>query len=156
MTMLLNLTPTLTKYSSLGLLLSNYMVLTAASVIIFSAFRWLTLKNIDNSNNEYVAAKLFTVLFFLNLAGIPPLPGFFIKLNLLLFLINYINIYTAIIIILFNFTIFYFYIQFYKNTIVYTRNKTQNLRINIINIIITLLILLNFIPIHNLLTLFIL
>lgn len=132
-----------------------YTTLTGLSFIIFNYFNTASLINPQSNNNQILTLTLFNLLFLLNLAGIPPLPGFFIKINLLVNIINYINIYLTIIIIFANFTIFYFYIKFYKTLYSYSKLKNINISKNILTSgLIFILIIGNFYPIYNVLTLF--
>lgn len=146
----------LSKYTNLLLIISNYSVITTISFLLFSSFQLINLANSSSNANKLSVLILFNLFFFLNLAGIPPFPGFFIKLNLLVSLLKYINIYLIIILIIINFTIFYFYIQFYKNIEVYAKTKKfNNSRLALSLSVIAVYILINFYPIYNLGLLFI-
>lgn len=146
-----------TQYSGILLILSNYTLLTILSFIIFNGFKVLNLSSTTSNNHGHVVYALFSLLFFLNLAGIPPLPGFFIKINFLLNLIKYINIYLVIILIITNFTIFYFYIQFYKTITNYSKVRLVNItRTQALPTLLFLAIVVNFYPLYNLIVLFIL
>lgn len=146
----------LTKYTNIILIISNYSLITTLSFILFSSFQLINLHNSNSNANKLSVLILFNLFFFLNLAGIPPFPGFFIKFNLLVSLLKYINIYLIIILIIINFTIFYFYIQFYKNIEIYTQTKkSNNSSMSFTLAIIGVFILINFYPVYNLLMLFI-
>lgn len=146
----------LSKYTNLLLIISNYSVITTISFLLFSSFQLINLANSSSNANKLSVLILFNLFFFLNLAGIPPFPGFFIKLNLLVSLLKYINIYLIIILIIINFTIFYFYIQFYKNIEVYAKTKKfNNSKLALSLSVIAVYILINFYPIYNLGLLFI-
>ena len=141
----------LLKYISILILISNYIFLSMFSFIIFQKLKIINLNNSSSNNKEHFFIILFNLIFFLNLAGVPPLPGFFIKINFLFNILNYINIYLLFIILIINFTIYYFYIQFYK--FIWNYSKIKNININskiILPTIIILCLFINFYPIYNL------
>jgi len=70
-----------------------------------------TLAGFLKLTNQSVLFKIFIYLFILNLCGVPPLPGFFIKLSLIKYLSFYQNILITLILILYNFIIFYFFLK---------------------------------------------
>lgn len=154
----LNYLPVLiSKYSSILLIISNYSFFTTISFLLFSAFQSINLHHSNSNANKLSVIGLFNLFFFLNLAGIPPFPGFFIKLNLLMSLIKYINIYLIIILIIINFTIFYFYIQFYKNIEIYVQTKKTNNSPNALFLsLVGIYLLINFYPLYNLCAVFLL
>lgn len=55
--------------------------------------------------------RLLLIILLLNLAGVPPLPGFFIKVKILQFILIKTNYWVVSIITIINFYIFYFYIK---------------------------------------------
>lgn len=146
-----------TQYSGILLILSNYTILTVLSFIVFNGLKVLNLNATTSNNNGHLIYVLFSLFFFLNLAGIPPLPGFFIKINFLLNLVKYINLYLVIILIITNFTIFYFYIQFYKTVSNYSKIRVTNIDYTqSIPTLIVLVVMVNFYPLYNLMVFFIL
>lgn len=109
------------------LILLNYIILTVNIFLIFSILTTQSFKSSFFNNNQHSIFSWFILLFFLNLAGVPPLPGFFIKLNLLIPMLGHINIFLITILIVINFTIFYLYIQLYKNIQNYGKVKYCNI-----------------------------
>jgi NADH:ubiquinone oxidoreductase subunit 2 (subunit N) len=75
----------------------------------------LTLQSLHTPNKSNYLTKMAVLFFLINLAGLPPLPGFFIKLNLFLIFLNYTNIISAIFFVVLNFIVFFFYIKSYRN-----------------------------------------
>lgn len=145
----------LSQYTSIILLISNYVFITTVSFLIFNGLQLLNLNNSTSNSNTSLIIIVFNILFFLNLAGVPPLPGFFIKITFLLNLIKYINIYLIIILIIINFTIFYFYIQFYKSIQNYSKIRMINLDANLVKLcLLAVFILINFYPLYNFFLLF--
>jgi NADH:ubiquinone oxidoreductase subunit 2 (subunit N) len=150
-----NSTLMLSQYTSILLLISNYIFITTVSFLIFNGLQLVNLNNSTTNSNISLIIIIFNILFFLNLAGVPPLPGFFIKLTFLINLIKYINIYLIIILIIINFTIFYFYIQFYKTIQNYSKIRKINLNSKLIKTcLVAVFILINFYPLYNLVLLF--
>jgi len=146
----------ISTYSSILLVLSNYILVSVLTFLCLYKLKSFTLKTNLGSTSMTIIG-LFNVLFFLNLAGVPPLPGFFIKLNLLFNFIECINIYLILIVLVANFTIFYFYVQFYKNVYSYSslRNGNVNIKLTVSYLSVALLVLLNFYPVYSVISLFI-
>lgn len=143
------------KYTSMVLIIANYSIITTLSFLVFSFLQVSNLYNSNSNANKLSTFTLFNLFFFLNLAGIPPFPGFFIKISFLLNILQNINLHLVIILIIINFTIFYFYIQFYKNIEVYSKTKkVNNLRTTISLTVVTIYVLINFYPLYNILILF--
>lgn len=148
------LSSNLPLFLSVNTIIYNYILLSAVGFFVFILLQNQSLKNLGSTSSNNFSVIIFCTIFFLNLAGLPPLPGFFIKLNFLLLILTNIKIINIIILILVNFTIFYFYIQFYKYVYTYGKAKKQNYQKSILYWVnFGLLLTLNYYPVHNLLTL---
>lgn len=143
--------------SAIMLIVANYTIITVLSFVVLSEHKVNSLKYLNSNTQSNILFPLTLVLFFLNLAGIPPLPGFFIKLNLLTFIINQANIVTITILVIVNFTVFYLYIQFYKNINTFAKVRRFNVKGEVYSWTgVLLLTLLSFYPLYHLLTIFVL
>lgn len=81
-----------------------------------------SLSGLTKLANKDILQKVTILFFILNLAGIPPLPGFFIKLNIFLIISKKINISMVLLFTVINFIIFFFYIKNYRK-LVPNKNK---------------------------------
>jgi NADH:ubiquinone oxidoreductase subunit 2 (subunit N) len=143
-------------YSPLMLIVLTYISTTVLMFMVFNVLNSFTLKSTTNTSYGTVLFFLLNIIFFLNLAGLPPLPGFFIKLNLLLYILSNFNLLLIIILIIINFTIFYFYIQFYKTIKNYGKIKFINInRRSTTLVVFSLTVVLLCYPLYNMLTIII-
>lgn len=91
-----------------------YILPTLFTFLIINDLRLKKLNNINHLSGNFFK-NLFFLIFLLNLAGLPPLPGFFLKLYLLNLFLKKINLITIVFLIVINFVAFYLYIRNYKN-----------------------------------------
>lgn len=125
----------------------TYIYLNMVIYCIPLIFFYLYLDNSETSlvilsknNKKLFLVKLALLLFIVNLAGLPPLPGFFIKLNLFLILSNCTNLIVSLMFVVLNFVIFFFYVKSYKR-LVYSKNKLNKLNTPLKNRLILLVLL---------------
>ena len=136
---------TLYELNIILILISIYLVTTATGFVVLYKLQYQNLKS--NTTDTNLITKLSITILFLNLAGVPPLPGFFIKFYLLLFFLKKSNFIINIILVTVNFTIFYLYIQFYKYIQVYTKARGLNIPATVLMFSLFFFILtLNFYP----------
>ena len=80
------------------------------------------LHTLPKNNKKLFILKVASVLFISNLAGLPMLPGFFVKLNLFILLLSSTNLVISSLFVVLNFIIFFFYIKAYRK-LAYTKCK---------------------------------
>ncbi len=97
--LLFNLNYIFTIYLFLNIINNIYQIKTISEVLIYFF-----------KNNFFLF--FFIVLF--NLIGIPPMPSFYIKINLFFILLKKYNIFFYSIIIIFNIFFFFFYLNIFN------------------------------------------
>lgn len=112
----------LTNYTIYVIILL-YLIPTTIFFLIMDDDSISSLSNLSRYSGKTIT-KTVVILFFLNLAGLPPLPGFFLKLNLFVFFFKKCNLWVSLILVLFNYTSFYLYVSSLKST--FSGKKTRN------------------------------
>nr|YP_009860221.1 NADH dehydrogenase subunit 2 [Neoplocaederus obesus]QKW88538.1 NADH dehydrogenase subunit 2 [Neoplocaederus obesus] len=103
---------------------SVYSVISANIVLIFSQLNVFFLKQLFNSMNFSKTVKLFFILNFLSLGGLPPFLGFFPKWLTVNNLVSNNFILVSLALIVFTLITLFFYLRITFSTLVVNTNET--------------------------------
>lgn len=134
------------NYSFIDLLYTTLFFYTYNLLLLLLLSYKFNLHKIENFSIFYnnFKNKLMVNFFFFNLMGVPLTPGFFFKLQLLVFLFKKTNsILLSVIIVTINFIFFYFYVSNIKK--ISKKSYTKNISLgNSTLIFIYIYLIINF------------
>lgn len=146
----------MSPHQAINCIIFFYLLTTGVSINVFKNTQQQFLSSANSQIFDLLPQHIFYLIFFLNLAGVPPLPGFFIKIIIFKFVLKKFKIITILMLIIGNFTIFYLYLLNVKNIQTYTKLKpiilTQK---SAFWVSATILLFILALPIYNLLLLLI-
>nr|ALO70592.1 NADH deshydrogenase subunit 2 [Gyrohypnus fracticornis] len=125
-----------------------YLIITLNIILIFKIFNMFYLKQLFMSLNQNINLKIFFIINFLSLGGLPPFLGFFPKWITIQNLIENNLIYLSLTMIILTLITLYFYIRITFSTLMINMNEI-NFKINQNNSI-SIIFLVNFISIMGL------
>nr|WIL79913.1 NADH dehydrogenase subunit 2 [Pieleus irregularis] len=110
-----------------------YFLISINIVFIFSKFKMFFISQLIMIFNESTMLKIFFLMNFFSLGGIPPFLGFFSKWMVIYLLISNNNILLTFIMILFTLLTFYFYLRLMISSLIINFNSPLKITYNFSN-----------------------